>query len=130
VANLTTPAQYFHALRRQLKRETRKPLILMTPKSLLRHPKAVSKLTDMAEGTTFQEVLEDNYLTTNPDRVTRVIFCSGKVFYDLLDYREKNGIKNAAIIRVEQLYPLHYERIKEIVSRYPRAQKKWVWCQE
>ena len=130
VCNLTTPAQYFHVLRRQLKRPTRKPLIMMTPKSLLRHPKAVSKLSDMAEGTTFREVLDDETLTTPTERVTRLIFCSGKVYYDLLEFREANKIKNAAIIRVEQLYPLHYTMLKEIVARYPRAQKKWVWCQE
>ena len=130
VCNLTTPAQYFHALRRQLKRTTRKPLILMTPKSLLRHPQAVSKLADMAEGTTFREVLDDDTLTTPPERVTRLIFCSGKVYYDLLEFREANKIKNAAIIRIEQLYPLHYNMLKAIVARYPRAQIKWVWCQE
>lgn len=130
VCNLTTPAQYFHALRRQLKRETRKPLILMTPKSLLRHPRAVSKLEDMAGETTFREILDDDKLAVAPSRVTRLIFCTGKVYYDLLDYREKNGIKNAAIIRIEQIYPLHYQMLKEIVSRYPHGQKKWVWCQE
>jgi 2-oxoglutarate dehydrogenase E1 component len=130
VCNLTTPAQYFHALRRQLKRETRKPLILMTPKSLLRHPRAVSKLADMAEGTAFKEILDDDKLTVPPERVTRLIFCSGKVYYDLLDYREKQEIKNAAIIRIEQIYPLHYQMLRDIVSRYPHGQKKWVWCQE
>ena len=130
VCNLTTPAQYFHALRRQQKRSTRKPLILMTPKSLLRHPQAVSKLSDMAEGTTFREVLDDETLATPPERVTRLIFCSGKVYYDLVEFREANKIKNAAIIRIEQLYPLHYNMLKAIVARYPRAQKKWVWCQE
>jgi 2-oxoglutarate dehydrogenase E1 component len=129
VCNLTTPAQYFHALRRQLKRKTRKPLILMTPKSLLRHPKAVSKITDMAEGSAFQEIIDDEFIE-NPDRVTRIIFCSGKVYYDLLDFRAENKIKNAAIIRVEQLYPLHHDLIDSIVAKYPRAQKKWVWCQE
>lgn len=130
VCNLTTPAQYFHALRRQLKRETRKPLIMMTPKSLLRHPQAVSKLSDMAEGTTFREILDDETLATPPERVTRLIFCSGKVYYDLLEFRATNKIKNAAIIRIEQLYPLHYNMLKAIVARYPLAQKKWVWCQE
>jgi 2-oxoglutarate dehydrogenase E1 component len=130
VCNFTTPAQYFHALRRQLKRTTRKPLIVMTPKSLLRHPQCVSRLADMDEGTCFQEILDDSALTSAPERVTRLIFCSGKVYYDLLDYRAKNKIKNAAIIRVEQLYPLHYELVKKITSRYPRALKKWIWCQE
>jgi len=130
VCNFTTPAQYFHALRRQLKRSTRKPLIVMTPKSLLRHPRCVSKLDDMAEGTTFKEVLDDDQLLATPDRVTRLILCSGKVYYDLLAFREENKVKNAAIIRVEQLYPLNYTMLREIVAKYPRAQKKWIWCQE
>ncbi|MCA1963793.1 MAG: 2-oxoglutarate dehydrogenase E1 component, partial [Prosthecobacter sp.] len=130
VCNFSTPAQYFHALRRQVKRSTRKPLVVMTPKSLLRHPRCVSKLDDMAENSHFKEVLDDELLTLSPDRVTRLIFCSGKVYYDLLDFREKNKIKNAAIIRVEQLYPLNYEMLKGIVAKYPRAQKKWIWCQE
>jgi len=129
VCNLTTPAQYFHALRRQLKRQLRKPLIIMTPKSLLRHPKAVSKLSDMTGESRFHEILDDEFIE-NPDRVTRLIFCSGKVYYDLLDFRAENKIQNAAIIRVEQLYPLHQELIRTIMAKYPRAQKKWVWCQE
>ena len=130
VCNFSTPAQYFHALRRQLKRSTRKPLIVMTPKSLLRHPKCVSKLSDMAEGTTFKEVLDDEHLLAPPERITRLILCSGKVYYDLLEYREQNQIKSAAIIRIEQLYPLNYTMLREIASKYPRAQKKWIWCQE
>ncbi len=130
VANLTTPAQYFHILRRQLKRPFRKPLVLMTPKSLLRLPQAVSKLEDMGADTTFHEVMDDENLATDPSRVTRLIFCSGKVYYDLLAFRKDNDIKNAAIIRVEQLYPLHVHLIEKIAARYPRAQKKWVWCQE
>jgi 2-oxoglutarate dehydrogenase E1 component len=130
VCNLTTPAQYFHALRRQLKRKTRKPLILMTPKSLLRHPRAVSKVADMGADTTFREFLDDELLATDPARVTRIIFCSGKVYYDLIEHREKEGIKNAAIIRVEQLYPLHHVMLKGILTRYTNPNIKWVWCQE
>jgi len=130
VCNFTTPAQYFHALRRQLKRGTRKPLIVMTPKSLLRHPRCVSKLEEMAEGTTFKEVLDDDQLPAAPGRITRLILCSGKVYYDLLAFREENKVKNAAIIRIEQLYPLNYTMLKEIVAKYPQAQKKWIWCQE
>ena len=130
VANLTTPAQYFHILRRQMKREFRKPLILMTPKSLLRLPAAVSKIEEMGDGTSFKTVIDDDALTTDPNRITRLIFCSGKVYYDLLDFRKENEIKNAAIIRVEQLYPLDTKLIQEIASKYPRAQKKWIWCQE
>jgi 2-oxoglutarate dehydrogenase E1 component len=130
VCNLTTPAQYFHALRRQLKRKTRKPLILMTPKSLLRHPRAVSKIADMTEGSTFREILDDELLSSDPARVTRLIFCSGKVYYDLIEYREKEEIKNVAIIRIEQIYPLHYEMLKSILERYKNPKLKWVWCQE
>ncbi len=130
VCNFTTPAQYFHALRRQMKRGFRKPLVVMTPKSLLRHPKCVSKLSEMAEGTSFKEIIDDDQLLGPAERVTRLILCSGKVYYDLLEFREQNKIKNAAIIRIEQLYPLHENLLKELVARYPRAQKKWVWCQE
>jgi 2-oxoglutarate dehydrogenase E1 component len=130
VCNFSTPAQYFHALRRQMKRGIRKPLVVMTPKSLLRHPLCQSKLEDMAEGTSFLEIIDDDKLTVAPEKVTRLILCSGKVYYDLIKYREEQGIKNAAIIRIEQLYPLHWEMLKAIVSRYPRAQKKLVWCQE
>lgn len=130
VCNFSTPAQYFHALRRQMKREFRKPLIVMTPKSLLRHPKCVSKLSDMGEGTSFREIIDDENLLGPAERVTRLILCTGKVYYDLMEFREQNKIKNAAIIRIEQLYPLHEDLLKELVARYPRAQKKWVWCQE
>jgi 2-oxoglutarate dehydrogenase E1 component len=130
VANLTTPAQYFHILRRQQKRAFRKPLVIMTPKSLLRHPQAVSKIEDMGEGTAFKEILDDENVDLDPNRITRLIFCSGKVYYDLINFRKENEIKNAAIIRVEQLYPLNVNLIWQIVKRYPRAQKKWIWCQE
>ena len=130
VANLTTPAQYFHILRRQVKRAFRKPLIIMTPKSLLRDPRAVSTAADLTGDTCFHEILDDDRLIAPASRVTRLIFCSGKVYYDLVDYRAKNDIKNVAIIRLEQIYPFHAERIAEIVANYPRANKKWVWCQE
>jgi 2-oxoglutarate dehydrogenase E1 component len=130
VANLTSPAQYFHLLRRQVKRPFRKPLVIMTPKSLLRDPRAVSTAAEMTGETRFHEVLDDDRLIAAPSRITRLIFCSGKVYYDLLDYREKNQVKNVAIIRLEQIYPFHADAIAEIVTRYPRANKKWVWCQE
>jgi len=130
VANLTTPAQYFHLLRRQVKRPFRKPLIIMTPKSLLRDPRAVSTAADLTGDTRFHEVLDDDRLIAAPGRITRLIFCSGKVYYDLLDYREKHQINNVAIIRLEQIYPFHADRLSEIVANYPRANKKWVWCQE
>ncbi|CAN5446821.1 2-oxoglutarate dehydrogenase E1 component [soil metagenome] len=130
VVNLTTPAQYFHVLRRQLKRPFRKPLVIMTPKSLLRHKDAVSYVKEMDIGTSFCEMLDDDQLIDKQNRVTRLVFCSGKVYYDLLAYRNEHQLKNVAIIRVEQIYPLHTELLEEIVSRYPRANKKWVWCQE
>ena len=130
VCNLSTPAQLFHALRRQPKRTFRKPLIIMTPKSLLTRPECVSMEADFLETTSFQEVLDDDQLVDKPERVTRLILCSGKVYYDLSAYRNEHKLKNVALIRIEQLYPLHYDRLAEIVSRYPRANKKWVWCQE
>ena len=131
VANLTTPAQYFHILRRQMHSEVKKPLILMTPKSLLNHSECVSKVSDMAEGTRFHEMFDDHDhdIRKPDDQIDRIIFCSGKVYYDLLDYRRRLNISNAVIIRVEQIYPWHRERVKEIASHYPNA-SKWVWCQE
>ncbi|MFT5468594.1 MAG: 2-oxoglutarate dehydrogenase E1 component [Verrucomicrobiales bacterium] len=130
VCNLTTPAQYFHLLRRQTLRLIRKPLILMTPKSLLGNPICVSREAEFIGKTRFCEFLDDEQLVAESDDVNRLIFCSGKVYYDLLEYRNENKLKNAAIIRVEQFYPFNSEMIEEIVSRYPRANKKWVWCQE
>jgi 2-oxoglutarate dehydrogenase E1 component len=129
VGNFTTPAQYFHALRRQKHSPTRKPLIVMTPKSLLTNPRAVSQVEDFLDDTSFQEVLPDNYGFEKPENVSRVIFCSGKVYYDILAYREENGIKNVAIVRIEQLYPFHIESLKQAISPYSSA-KKFVWCQE
>ena len=130
VCNLTTPAQYFHVLRRQLARPFRKPLIIMTPKSLLRHAEAVSYNADFTGKTSFQEMIDDANLVDKPERVTRLIFCSGKVYYDLRAYRDEHKLRNVAIIRIEQLYPFNRELLKQIVLRYPRANKKWVWCQE
>ncbi len=129
VGNFTTPAQYFHALRRQKLSPTRKPLVLMTPKSLLTHPRAVSSAEDFLDEASFREILPDHYEFERPENVTRVIFCSGKVYYDLIAYREENDIKNAAIVRVEQIYPLHTEEIQQVISPY-RSAKKFVWCQE
>jgi 2-oxoglutarate dehydrogenase E1 component len=123
VANLTTPAQLFHALRRQMRRDFRKPLVVMSPKSLLRHPAAVSKLDDFTSGH-FEEIIDD----ATTAKAERVILCSGKVYYDLIDYREKNKVENTAIVRVEQLYPLHKERLAELAKKYANA--KLVWCQE
>ena len=129
VGNLTTPAQYFHALRRQKHRDFRKPLVLMTPKSLLGRPEAVSQISDFLEGNCFQEVLPDPMEFADPSNVNRLIFCTGKVFYDLLAYRKERGIDNAAIIRIEQLYPFHREMVEAIAAQYPNAAHH-VWCQE
>ncbi|MEM7387739.1 MAG: 2-oxoglutarate dehydrogenase E1 component, partial [Verrucomicrobiota bacterium] len=118
VCNLTTPAQYFHALRRQIRRPFRKPLILMAPKSLLGHPACVSTATDFEEGQNFREMLDDPDLPKEASKINRLVFCSGKVYYDLIAHRSANDIKDTAIIRVEQVYPFHEEMAKEIVARY------------
>jgi len=125
VVNLTTPAQLFHALRRQMKRDFRKPLIVMAPKSLLRHPAAVSNLDDFTKGS-FQEIIDD---PTDSEKADRIILCSGKVYYDLCESRKKNQIENTAIIRVEQLYPLHRDQLGALADSYGRD-ARLIWCQE
>lgn len=129
VCNLTTPAQYFHLLRRQALRPVRKPLVIMTPKSLLSLPECVSMESDFVNDTCFHEMLDDPE-PPNPDQVDRLIFCTGKVYFDLLKYRAAHGIDRAAIIRVEQLYPFHEQLLEGLVSHYGNPPKKWVWCQE
>jgi 2-oxoglutarate dehydrogenase E1 component len=136
VANCTTPANYFHILRRQLKREIRKPLILMTPKSLLRHKRAVSRLDEMGPDSTFHRLLWDD-AQTNPDegiklvaddKIRRVILCSGKVYFDLLEEREKRGLDDIYLLRVEQLYPFPTKALMTELTRFKQAEI--VWCQE
>jgi 2-oxoglutarate dehydrogenase E1 component len=127
VCNLTTPAQYFHVLRRQMMRPFKKPLVIMTPKSLLRAEAAVSKLADFTSDR-FHEILPGP-LTGKASAVKRAVLCSGKVYYDLLAFRAENNIGNAAIIRVEQLYPLHETALKAAVAEFSNAEK-FVWCQE
>ncbi len=126
VCNLTTPAQYFHVLRRQIKQAVGKPLIIMTPKSLLRLPEAKSKREDFINGK-FQEVIDDG--TVNKNLVEKIIITSGKVYYDLIKFREENKITNAAIVRVEQYYPYKSKLIKGILASYQNA-KKVTWVQE
>ncbi len=127
VCNLTTAAQYFHVLRRQMKRDFIKPLIIMTPKSLLRSEQAASRTEDFTKGS-FAEILPGP--EAGPaDKIERVIFCSGKVYYDLLNYRTEQKITTAAIVRLEQLYPLAQEKLMEILAPFTQA-KKFVWCQE
>ena len=129
VGNFTTPAQYFHALRRQKNRSIRKPLVLMTPKSLLSRPEATSREEDFLGDSCFQEILADPLEFPNPAEVRRVVFCTGKVFYDLAAHREKEGITDTAILRIEQLYPFHEERLRELCAPFASA-IDWVWCQE
>jgi len=126
VANCTTPANFFHILRRQVRSETRKPLIIMTPKSLLRHPKAVSSFKDMEAGTHFQPVIPDREVTGA--KAQRVILCSGKVYYDLLEERTKQNIQDIAIIRLEQYYPFPHAQLVDVLKPYKEAQL--IWCQE
>ncbi|WP_312363021.1 2-oxoglutarate dehydrogenase E1 component [Sphingobacterium sp.] len=126
LANCTLPANYFHLLRRQLVREFRKPLIVFTPKSLLRHPKVVSPLKDFTEGV-FQEVIDD--VNVSAEDVKRVLFCSGKVYYDLLEKQEADKRKDVAIVRIEQLFPIPTDQLKAIRKKYTKA-KEFVWVQE
>ena len=130
VCNCTTPANYFHALRRQMRREYRKPLVVMTPKSLLRHKLAVSSLKDFAEKSSFHRVLwdDDAKKLEAPAKIKRVILCSGKVYYDLLQARRDRKIKDIAILRIEQLYPFPAEVLAEELKPYKNAEI--VWCQE
>jgi 2-oxoglutarate dehydrogenase E1 component len=122
----SAPAQYFHVLRRQMKRNFRKPLILMTPKSLLRSKHTVSPIQEFSDGR-FLEVIDDT--GADPSRVKRVLLCSGKVYYDLLEKRTGRGAEEVAIVRVEQFYPFAEEMLRRIVGRYRKAQA-WVWVQE
>jgi 2-oxoglutarate dehydrogenase E1 component len=128
VCNLTTPANYFHALRRQQHRNFRKPLIVFEPKSLLRHKLAVSPLAAFAEGTRFQFVIPEIDAIAPPDRVRRVAICSGKVYYDLLAERRSKDIKDIAIVRLEQLYPFPKNSLGRVLAPYVNADV--VWCQE
>ena len=125
VADCTTPGNFFHLLRRQMKRDYRKPLIVFTPKSLLRHPKAVSPISELATGH-FEEVIDD---TINPKNVKKMVFCTGKFYYELLAQREKLENDTVALIRIEQLFPLHLEKIQQIIDRYPNVDT-YAWTQE
>jgi 2-oxoglutarate dehydrogenase E1 component len=137
VANCTTPASYFHILRRQIHRDFRKPLIVMTPKSLLRHKRAVSTLEDMGAASTFHRILWDDAETAGREgevrlvqdhEIRRVVMCSGKVYYDLFEEREKRGIRDVYLLRLEQLYPFPVAPLLKELARFPQADM--VWCQE
>jgi 2-oxoglutarate dehydrogenase E1 component len=128
VVNCTTPANYFHVLRRQLHRTFRKPLIVMTPKSLLRHKRAVSRLEDFGPECQFQLVLKCAELPSEPQQAKQVVLCSGKVYYDLLDEREKRGITDVHVLRLEQLYPFPAQPLAQLLEPY--AHCRLVWAQE
>jgi 2-oxoglutarate dehydrogenase E1 component len=126
VANCTTPANFFHVLRRQLHRDFRKPLVVFTPKSLLRHPACVSPLADFTEGQ-FQELIDDTFVDTK--KVKRVLFCSGKIYYDLLEKQQVDKRKDVAIVRVEQLYPTPKDQMEKLKAKYSHA-TEFIWVQE
>ena len=125
VCNLSTPAQYFHVLRRQMRREFQKPLVIMAPKSMLRNKDAVSTFSELEEAV-FEEILDDAAAPKSPKRI---ILCSGKIYWDLYNYRIDHNIEDTAIIRIEQLYPLHKDRMIELAKKY-QAAETIVWCQE
>jgi 2-oxoglutarate dehydrogenase E1 component len=126
IINATTPAQQFHAIRRQLKRDFRKPLICFTPKKLLRYPTCVSTLKDFTTDR-FHEVLDDT--AADQKNVKRVAFCSGKIYYDLIERREKEGVNDIAFVRIEQLYPFPDKQIDAVLKKYNKA-KDYLWIQE
>jgi 2-oxoglutarate dehydrogenase E1 component len=123
IVNCTTPANFFHVLRRQLRRKYRKPLIIMTPKSLLRHPKCISSLDDLSNGT-FMDTIDDT--DVDPNNIKRIVFCSGKIYYELNEKRKKIKNQNVAIIRVEQLFPLNIDFIDKLYNKYNKSEMFWV----
>ena len=136
VINCTTPANYFHALRRQMHRDFRKPLIVMTPKSLLRHKKCVSNINEFTTKSTFHRVLIDDAYNKNSgliklkkkEDIKKVVMCSGKIYYDLLEAREKLENSNVVFIRIEQLYPFPAKTLANLLKKYEKAE--FIWCQE
>ncbi len=137
VVNCTTPSNYFHVLRRQMHREFRKPLIVMTPKSLLRHKKCVSNITEFSKKSTFHRILEDDAysnisnllsLKKRDDQIKKVVMCSGKIYYDLIEAREKFKNNKVTFVRIEQLYPFPAKTLANILKRYSKA--NFIWCQE
>ena len=137
VVNCTTPSNYFHVLRRQMHREFRKPLVIMTPKSLLRHKKCVSNISEFSKKSSFHRVLEDDAyskinnlleLKKRDDQIKKVVLCSGKIYFDLIEEREKLKNSSVTIIRIEQLYPFPVKTLANILRRYTKA--KFIWCQE
>ena len=128
VCNLTSAANYFHALRRQIRRNFRKPLVIFTPKSLLRAKEVMSRLDEMATGTSFHRVIDESDASAADDAVRRVVLCAGKVYFDLAKARAKNGDDRVALVRIEQLYPFPFDTLAKVLQRYRNAEI--VWCQE
>ncbi len=126
VANVTTPANFFHLIRRQLARPFRKPLVVMSPKSLLRHPDCVSDIAELETGARFQEIFEDGVKGAAAGKVSRVLMCSGKVYYDLMQYKNTHDRKDIPIIRLEQLFPLPVKQLQAIFKKYKQAEVVWV----
>jgi 2-oxoglutarate dehydrogenase E1 component len=128
VVNCTTPANYFHVLRRQMHRSFRKPLVVMTPKSLLRHKRCVSRLADLGPGSAFHRVMYDDALPSEPEEARQVVLCSGKVYYDLLAERDARAQNDVHLLRIEQLYPFPTDALAELLEAYRHCHL--VWCQE
>jgi len=127
IVNITTPANYFHALRRQIHRGFRKPLIVMSPKNLLRHRLATSPLKDFEESNTFLTLIpETNTDMVEDSKIRRVLFVTGKVYYDLFEDRQKRNLKDVAIVRIEQIHPFPFAKVQEQLKKYPNAQVCWV----
>jgi 2-oxoglutarate dehydrogenase E1 component len=126
ICNVTTPANFFHLLRRQMAWNFRKPLVVMSPKSLLRHPACISPIAEMDAGTKFKPVIHEEHTAAQAKKIKRLVFCTGKIYYDLDEYRQKNNVEGISIIRLEQLYPLHKPQLEEIIAQYPGAEKYWV----
>jgi len=126
VCDVTTPANFFHLLRKQVKQPFRKPLIVFTPKKLLRHPKAVSSIKEMAKGS-FQMVIEDN--SVDKKKANKVVLCTGKMYYDMLEEREKRGVSDMALIRLEQLYPFPEKALEKALKGYGKK-VQLLWAQE
>ena len=128
VVNCTTPANYYHVLRRQVHRDFRKPLIVVTPKNLLRDKQCTSSLTEMSEHTKFKRVYTetDPNICANAENVRRVVFCSGKIYFELVNEREKKGIQDIAVVRIEQLAPFPWDKVAEECALYKNADVMWV----
>jgi 2-oxoglutarate dehydrogenase E1 component len=126
ICNVTTPANFFHLLRRQMAWNFRKPLVVMSPKSLLRHPACISPIKELETGTQFQPIIAEEHTAAQAKKIKRLVFCTGKIYYDLDEYRQKNKVEGITIIRLEQLYPLHKPQLEAIVAKYPGAEKYWV----